>query len=221
MTIPISGTLTKHSVPREGYGQSRLGAVRKRRRRTRQMEGNNPPHLACLSAHLSEGWQRALESSHAPSRENRKVFRPWPRVLRGDKSSMHVTASSIGTNSKTGNIEFFFRLARSLFAPQREPLPAGPNLLPVLGLFRFRASPQRGIPHRGAVQNRPPRGTLDNSSRTASQHDSTAVKQALQSVSLKRKDKLCGLFPFYRKSRLSTRRYALYVLVPGGATETR
>ena len=87
--------------------KSRLGAVRERRRRTRQMEVNNPPHLACLSAHLSEGWQRALESSHAPSRENRKVCRPWPRVLRGDKSSMHVTASSIGTNSKTGNIEFF------------------------------------------------------------------------------------------------------------------
>ena len=107
LTKSIS-VMTKHSVPRVGmtvcpdWEPSKGGG-----RRTRWKGWLQPdPSRMSEFTHLSEGWQRALRSTHAPGRQRGGFCRPWPLVLRGDKSSMHVTVSSIDTNSQRGNIEF-------------------------------------------------------------------------------------------------------------------
>jgi hypothetical protein len=54
--------------------------------------------------------------------------------MRGDKSSKHVTVSSIDTNSQLGNIEFFKVDAAGALAAARSWLES-PNILAFLGLF--------------------------------------------------------------------------------------
>lgn len=123
-----------HQVPHAGCGHFPREIVRERRA---SHGSNRAERIAPLDlseyTHLSEGWQRALRSFHAPCHQKQSPD-DKPLVPRGDKSSMHVTVSSIDTNSQRGNIEFcLYRATRRRRAGGESRSQR--NFLAFLGLF--------------------------------------------------------------------------------------
>jgi hypothetical protein len=123
-----------HQGPHAGCGHFPREVVRERRasHASNRAERVTPLDLSEYT-HLSEGWQRALRSFHAPCHQ-KKSPGDKPPVPRGDKSSMHVTVSSIDTNSQLGNIEFYFHWAARRRRAARQPRSRR-NFLAFLGLF--------------------------------------------------------------------------------------